>query len=394
MNGSTVTSSTADHVIVGAGVTGASIAFHLAQRKAGRIVVIDKDFVGQGNSCRSSALVRMHYAYAPEVRLAVLGYKIFSNWEEIVGRPTHFRRTGFVHITRREYVDRLKANVEMQQANGASTRLITSAELKEMEPDWNVEDFDVAAYEPDSGYGDGTGVATDFLERAREIGVDYRPQTFTQSIDVDAGRAMGVTTDKGRISTGSVVLATGPWTRPLLKPHGVDLPIELEYHVVVILKNPSGMKDRGLTCIDDLTRTYFRQEGSGMTLVGGYDGAAGAHPDEFPQSASTDDMAELVMAVSRRIPVLEDAGIAKNVTGIYDTTPDARPMLGKIPGIEGATCAVGLSGMGFKLAPGIGVVMSELLLDGKGKSADIESFYPGRFADGKPIRPETEYDDA
>jgi len=386
-------SKTADYVIIGAGVTGAAIAFQLAQRKAGRIVVIDKGFAGQGQSCRSSALVRMHYAYAPEVQLAVLGYKIFTHWEEIVGRPTHFRRTGFVHITRREYADRLRANVEMQQAKGANTSLITAAELKEIEPDWSVEDFDVAAYEPDSGYGDGAATATDFLDRAREMGVEYRPQTLTRSIDVEAERAVGVTTDKGGISSGSVVLATGPWTRTLLGPHGVDLAIENEYHVVVILKNPRGMKDRGLTCIDDITRTYFRQEGSGHTLVGGYDGVGGAHPDDFPQSASTDSMTDLVMAASRRVPALEEAGVAKNVTGIYDSTPDSRPMLGKVPGMEAAYCAVGLSGMGFKLAPAIGVVMSELILDGKAGSVDIDSFSPNRFAEGKPIRSRTEYDD-
>jgi glycine/D-amino acid oxidase-like deaminating enzyme len=385
---------TTDYLILGAGVIGTSIAFHLAQRKSGRITVIDKAFVGQGNSGRSSALVRMHYAYAPEVQLAVLGYKVFSNWEEIVGRPTHFCRTGFVRITKREYADRLRANVSMQQANGANTRLITAAELKEMEPDWNVEDFEIAAYEPDSGYDDGAAVATDFLSRAREMGVEYQPQTLTESIDVEAERVVGVTTDRGEISAGAVVIATGPWTQPLLAPHGVSLPIDPEFHVVAMLKNPPGMKDRGLTCIDGITETYFRREGSDLTLVGDHYGERGADPDDFPQSSSAEEMARMVGSACRRVPALEEAGVARSVTGIYDTTPDTRPMLGRVPGLDGAYCAVGLSGMGFKLCPAVGIAMSELILDGRGTSVDIDSFAPSRFAEGKSIKAEHEYAEA
>jgi glycine/D-amino acid oxidase-like deaminating enzyme len=382
---------TTDYLILGAGVIGTSIAFQLAQRKAGRIAVIDKSFAGQGNSGRSSALIRMHYAYAPEVQLAVLGYKIFANWEEIVGRPTHFRRTGFVRIAKREYADRLRANVSMQRENGANTRIISATELKEMEPDWNTDDFDIAAYEPDSGYGDGAAVATDFLSRAREMGVEYQPQTFAKSIDVEAGRVVGVTTDRGEISAGAVVIATGPWTQPLLAPHGVALPIEPEFHVVAMLENPPGMEGRGLTCIDGITETYFRREGSDMTLVGEFYGETGVDPDDFPQSSSAEEMARMVGSACRRVPALQEAGVARSVTGIYDKTPDARPMLGRVPGLDGAYCAVGLSGMGFKLSPAVGIAMSELMLDGKGTSIDIDSFAPGRFAAGKPIKAAHEY---
>jgi glycine/D-amino acid oxidase-like deaminating enzyme len=333
----------------------------------------------------------MHYAYAPEVQMAVLGYKFFSNWEETVGRPSHFRRTGFVYITKREYADRLQANVSMQRDNGANTQIISAAELKEMEPGWNTDDFDIAAYEPDSGYGDGAATASDFLSRAREMGVEYQPQTFTKSIDVEAGRVVGITTDRGEISAGTVVIATGPWTQPLLAPHGVALPIESEFHVVAMLKNPPGMEGRGLTCIDDITETYLRREGSDMTLVGDYFGERGADPDDFPQSSSAEEMAKMVGSTCHRVPALEEAGVARSVTGIYDMSPDTRPMLGRVPGLDGAYCAIGLSGMGFKLCPAVGIAMSELMLDGKGTSVDIQSFAPSRFADGKPIKAAHEY---
>src|SRR6202158_3236722 len=184
--------STADILILGAGVMGASLAFHLTQRKPGRVVVIDKDFAGQGASGRSSALIRMHYSFAPEVQLAVKSLEIFRNWQEIVGVAGDFRRTGFVRIVPSSEVDRLRANVAMQRELGVNTNLISGAELKQMEPDWNVADIDVAAYEPDSGYGDGAGVANGFLDAAKERGGTYLPRTLVTSLLNGRGRVSAV----------------------------------------------------------------------------------------------------------------------------------------------------------------------------------------------------------
>ena len=161
--------STADIVILGAGVMGASIAFHLAQRKAGKIVVIDKGHVGQGGSGRSSALVRMHYSYPPEVQLALVSLQMFQHWRDVVGAEGDFRKTGFVRIVHPGEGVRLKHNVEMQCGLGVNVTLIDRHQLKELEPDWQVDEVELAAYEPDSGYGDGAGVANDFLTRAREL---------------------------------------------------------------------------------------------------------------------------------------------------------------------------------------------------------------------------------
>jgi len=157
---------TADIVIVGAGVTGCSIAMQLALRKAGRILILDKSEVGFGGSGRSSALVRMHYSFPAEVQLAVKSLEIFKAWPEIVGRPGDFRSTGFVRLVPGDEIERLRLNVEMQRGLGVNTSLIGPRELSELEPDWNVDDVVAAAYEPDSGYGDGAGAASDFLARA------------------------------------------------------------------------------------------------------------------------------------------------------------------------------------------------------------------------------------
>ncbi len=384
---------TADVVILGAGVMGASVAFHLAKRRAGKIVVIDKGHVGQGGSGRSSALVRMHYSYPPEVQLALTSLHMFEHWREVVGEEGDFRKTGFVRIVHPSESERLKQNVEMQRKLGVNVKLIDRRELQELEPDWKVDEVELAAYEPDSGYGDGAGVANDFLTRARELGVTYLSKTEALKFLVEGERVRGVGTDHGEIAAPVVVAATGPWTRPLFQRIGTELPIETEYHQVAILKNAPGMKGGGCACIDSVSATYFRSDAHDKFLIGDFYGQRGADPDNFPQRASDDGLEEIIERASRRVPKLENAEVMRGVTGVYDMTPDSRPLLGEVAGVPGLYLCAGFSGMGFKISPAIGLVMSELLLDGRGKTVDIRSFCPGRFDAGKPIKAEFEYKD-
>ncbi len=392
MNNGNSTTKTADIVILGAGVMGAAIAFHLAKRKAGKIIVVDKGHVGQGGSGRSSALIRMHYSYPPEVQLALVSLHMFEHWRDLVSEEGDFRKTGFVRIVHPGETEQLKQNVEMQRKLGVNVKLIDRVELKELEPDWAVNEVELAAYEPDSGYGDGAGVANDFLARARDLGVVYLPKT-PASFRVESGRVRGIGTEHGEIATPVLVAATGPWTRPLFQQVGVDLPIATEYHQVAILKNVPDMKGGGCACIDSVSATYFRSDAHDKFLIGDFYGQRGADPDNFSQRASDDGLEEIIERACRRVPKLENAEVMRGVTGIYDMTPDSRPLLGKIPGVEGLYVCAGFSGMGFKISPAIGLVMSELLLDGRGKTVDISSFCPDRFAEGKPIKAEHEYKD-
>ena len=384
---------TADIVILGAGVMGASIAFHLAKRRSGKIIVLDKDHVGRGGSGRSSALVRMHYSYPPEVQLALISLHMFQNWQEVVGEPGDFRKTGFVRIVHPNETERLKQNVEMQRSLGVNVELITRQQVKELEPDWIVDEIELAAYEPDSGYGDGAGVANDFLSRAREMGATYLPRTCATAFRIENGRVTGVLTDQGEIAAPIAIAATGPWTRPLFQNVGYDLPIETEFHQVAILKNAPGMKGGGCSCIDSVTATYFRSDAHDKFLVGDFYGQRPIDPDNFPQRASDEGLEELIERATRRIPKLENAEVMRGVTGVYDMTPDSRPLLGEIPGIKGLNVCAGFSGMGFKISPAIGLVMSELLLDGRATSVDISSFRPSRFAEDQPIKAAFEYKD-
>jgi len=335
----------------------------------------------------------MHYSFPPEVQLALVSLRMFEHWEELVGEGSLFQKTGFVRIVHPNEMERLRLNVEMQRRIGVNLSLISGRDLHQLEPDWFVDEVEFAAYEPDSGYGDGAGVANDFLARARERGVCYFPRTDATSIRTEEDRVLGVTTNHGEIDAPVVIAATGPWTRPLLQKVGCDLPIETEYHQVAILKNPPAMRGGGCACIDSGTQTYFRPDGPDKFLVGDFYGERPVDPDNFPQRASEESLEAVIERACRRIPKLANAEVMRGVTGVYDMTPDSRPLLGETAGIKGLYVCAGFSGMGFKISPAVGLVMSELILDGVAKTVDIGAFRPQRFAEGKAIKAEYEYVD-
>lgn len=381
----------ADFIILGAGIMGASIAFHLAQRGFKNVVVIEKDHAGQGASGRSSALVRMHYCFPPEVQLAVKSLEIFEHWKEIVGEPTELRKTGFVRLVPRQELDLLKANVAMQRKLGANAEVIEIGDLKKMEPDWNLEDEPAVAYEPNAGYGDALIATQDLLNASRTMGVEYRPRTRATKILVQGDKVRGVSTDKGDIHSSHVVVATGQWTKPLLLQTGIDLPIVTEFHQVAILRNPPEMKGGGAACIDSSKTLYFRSDAQDKTLVGDFFGEKDVDPDDFPQRPSPDWLEKILETASQRVPKLQNADIMRGITGVYDVTPDYRPLLGETREVRGLFVAAGFSGMGFKISPAIGLVMAELLLEGQARTVDISSFRPSRFEEGQPIKAEFEY---
>jgi len=207
-----------------------------------------------------------------------------------------------------------------------------------------------------------------------------------------SGAAAGSRSGGDRVYAGTVVLAAGVWAPPLLRTIGVSLPIETELHRVAVLAHGPG-HGTPVACIDSVTQTYFRPEAGGaMTLVGAFAGQRGWDPDAAA-AAADEDLAPLVQAAARRIPALEDAGIVRGVTGVYDMTPDARPLLGRLPGLDGLIVAAGFSGMGFKIAPAVGEGIVGLIAGAPAGSVDLAPFRPDRLGEGRPIEPPNPYSD-
>lgn len=383
----------ADVIIVGAGVIGAATAFHLGLAGAGEVLVLDRATVGSGMSCRSSALIRMHYTFGPEVELAVRSDAMFDAWTDLTGRPSCVRRTGFARIVAPGEEDALRANVAMQRALGAQAEVVGAAELKELAPGLHTGDIECAAWEPHGGYGDGAVVAGDLLAAARKRGVSYRPHTEVRALIRDGNRVIGVETPAGPQYAGSVILAAGVWSPALLATAHISLPVETELHRVAVLAHGPA-EGAPVACIDSTTQTYFRPEAGGsMTLAGSFTGPRGTDPDTLPVTTRLEDLIPVVQAASHRVPALADAGLVRGVSGAYDMTPDARPLLGHLDGLDRLIIATGFSGMGFKIAPAVGESLAALITGKPDGSIDLAPFRPGRLADGHPIEAPNPYSD-
>ncbi|MBM4407290.1 MAG: FAD-binding oxidoreductase [Chloroflexi bacterium] len=382
---------TADVIVVGAGVQGASLAFHLALRGA-RVVVLERGTVAAGATGRSSGFVRMHYDLESEVRLAAVSHPYFLNWLGHVGAgDCEFVRTGFVQIVPEALEPALRANVAMQQRVGVDTRLIAPSDLEALMPGIRADDFTVAAYEPASGYADPSGTAGGFIAAARAHGAQFVGGCSVQSVTVETNRVTGVSTSRGEFSAPVVVDAAGAWSATLAATVGVEVPLEPWRHETAYFGLPDGRSARFPIVIDTPNDVYFRPEGRDLMLVGlEVASEIGGSPDR-PERAIGQSVVELMASrVCERVPWMAGGTYRTGHDGQDGITPDERPVLGPA-GPDGFFLACGFSGTGFKTAPGVGLAMSEWILDGRPTTVDITPYGLERFAEGRHLVGEHPY---
>lgn len=375
---------TADVIIVGGGVHGASIAFHLALRGV-RALVIEKNFVGGGATGRSSGLVRMHYDAQVESELAWTSFQYFRNWQDMVGGDSGFTRTGFIQIVAAENTDKLKFNVAWQQRLGIPTFIISADDVKRLAPAFVTDDFECAAYEPESGYAMPGDTANSLMQAARERGARLRQECAVTGIKTNGGKVTGVDTTQGEFFAPVVVNAAGAWANAFNRMVGIELEYNTWKHDTMFVVRPRAVRALHPTVIDFPKDMYFRPEGN-LTLVGLEDGNPfGESPDDDTDHAAPDFAERAIERLCRRVPVMESAGYHSAHSGFDGITADQHMLLGAA-GPDGFYLDCGHSGTGFKIAPAVGLCMSELILDGAGKTVDISALSPDRFAQGKAIR--------
>lgn len=373
---------TADAIVIGGGVHGTSVLWHLAKRGL-RTVLIEKRFLAAGGTGKSTALVRQHYDNFVESALTHKSWEYFTDWEKIVGGDAGFIKSGFVRTVILSEVDALKANVEMHKRLGINTFLIGPGDLKELEPSYDVSDVESAAYEPDSGYADPQATTLAFAEAARKLGAQVYQEVQVGKIIEQGGRVSGVLTDRhGEISAPVVVVCAGPWTPELVRPFGVSLPIVCDRHQVASFVAPSDVKLR-VCCIDGAKEMYFRPEGHNLVLVGCGTGARNVDPDNYNEGIDEDHIIFTAQRISERIPRMEEGLSQGGYAGFYDMSPDEKCLLGELP-VRGLYVNAGHSGTGFKIGPAVGLCLSELICDGISKTVDITPLRWSRFAEGKP----------
>ena len=373
---------TADVVVIGGGVQGASLAFHLASRGA-RVTVVERQTVGAGATGRSSGLVRVYYDLLAEARVAAVALDWFRDWEERVGGECGFTVAGFLWIERGEAADRVRANVASHRELGVDSSVVDAAAIRELAPGLAVEADEVAAWEPGSGYADPSMTAGSFMRAARERGAQLVQGAEVTAIPVDGGRVRGVVTTKGSIDAPVVVNAAGGWAGRVGALAGLDLPLTVWRHDTGYLGVPSSVPRPIPVVIDIPNEMYFRPEGSELVLVGlEDDNQMGGSPDRETAVAAAAFPDRASERMVRRVPGLIDGTFRTSHSGQDGlTTTDQRPLLGPA-GPDGFFLDCGHSGTGFKTSPAIGLGMAEWILDGAPRSVDLAPFAYTRVAPG------------
>lgn len=374
----------ADVIVVGAGVQGASLAFHLAQRGT-RVLVLERQSIAAGATGRSSGFVRMHYDLESDARLAWASFPYFREWQDVVGAgDCGFVRTGFLQIMPEALAANVRANVEMQQAIGIATGIVDRAEIARLVPGVVTDDIGIGAYEPESGYADPAGTTAGFLAAARDLGARLVQGCQVLAVAVDGDAVVGVETDRGRFDAPIVVDVGGAWAARLASTVGVAVPVEAWRHDTAFFGLPPGRSVDFPIVIDEPNQVYFRPEGRDMMLVGLEAGnEIGGSPDRPLSSATPATIEDMVRRVCARVPWMAEGNL-RTAHGGQDgiTTADQRPILGRA-GPDGFYLACGFSGTGFKTAPAVGACLAELILDGQATTVDISGYSLERFAEGR-----------
>jgi sarcosine oxidase, subunit beta len=386
-------SGTTEAIIIGAGVMGASLAFHLTRAGLKPITILDKKGLCGGMTAKSGALVRMHYTNEPEARMAFAALPYFQHWRDMVGGECGFTRTGFIMTVTPDNADRLRKNVEMLQRVGVNTSVLTPQELRELQPFTRVDDLTVAAFEPESGYADPRATATAFMQQALQQGAILREGVAVTAIRASGGRVVGVDTSDGPFDAPIVVVMAGPWSDRLLRTVGIDLSLTPQRAQVAFYHRPPTLAKGHMVFIDGALGTYFRPHSAGSTLigVGRWKSEPPPDPDRYNEANDPDFIPAAKAKAARRIPGLQQAEYERGHAGIYDVSPDSRAILDRAPGLEGLFIAAGFSGTGFKISPTVGACMAELITRGQATFVDITPFRFSRFQENRPIRGPHEY---
>ena len=381
----------ADVVVIGGGVNGASTAFNLTRLGVKRVTLIERRALAAGATGKSGSLVRMHYTNEAESRLAWESLKIFRDFDAAVGGDCGFEAPGFVQIVGPAHAEALATNVAMQQRVGIDTRLVSPAELREIVPGIRVDDVGGAAWEPHSGFADPNATTFAFAEAARRRGATIETDCEALRIVVEGGRVAGVETSRGRIAAPMVVAVPGAWAGRLLAPLGLDFGLAPYRIQVSIFRWPEGFTRRHPALIDATRAAWIRPEGHASTLIGVELGAGHADPDKYDEGVDEAYVALCRDALAARLPAFERATMRGGWAGMLMMSPDGRPIIDQIPSVPGLFVMLGDSGTSFKTSPAIGRCLAEWIVKGKPETADLAPFRSTRFAEGRPWVDATDY---
>lgn len=373
-------------VVVGGGVMGASIAFHLAEAGITDVLVLEKDTLAAGSTSRSAGGVRAQFSDAVNIELGARSLPAFEQFGARPGGEIDLHQVGYLFLhTEADAWAAAQDAVALQNSLGVATRLLSADEAGELSPGVVVDDVLGATFHPRDGYCSPENVVQGYARAARSLGATVRTGVEVTGIESSGAGITGVVTTDGVVRCSTVVCAAGAWSRQVGAWVGVDLPIEPLRRQIVVTE-PLGddllarFGDRTPMTIDAASTFYLHREGPGILFGMSYRGERPGFVDGF----SDDWLPDLLEAMERRAPALLDVGLAHRWAGYYEVTPDHNAVIGEAAGVSRFLYAAGFSGHGFLQGPAVGEVVRDLYL-GRTPPVDVSSLSADRFAAGTTI---------
>ena len=375
---------TADIVIIGSGIVGSSVAYHLSEQGCANVLVIEREaHQGKGSTGKSMGGVRAQFSTPVNIQMSLYSIDFFSHFDEVVGHPADYRPHGYLFCaTNERHLEYLKTNREKQLSLGVkNVELVSRADITGMVPQLRVDDVIGGSYCPTDGFVDPHSVMMGFMLKARERGVRLWLDTKVTGVDVERGQVTSVMTTRGQVATPVVVNAAGAWAADVAKMAGAQLPVEPLRRQLVPTEPFDGLAKRFPMVIDMSTGFHFRREGKGILL-------AWNDPDETPGFKTDFDSSFIEKILTRaaaRVPCLVDAEVnpRRAWAGLYEMTPDHHAIIGPAPGVQGLYFVNGFSGHGVMHSPASGRVAADLILRGHSDLIDATQLSVERFAAGR-----------
>lgn len=373
----------ADVVIIGGGVMGASSAYHLARAGVGNVLLLEREpYFGQGATGRCAGGVRYQFGTEVNVRLSIASLAMLERFKDEIGQDPEYKRCGYLFVlTAPEDVERFQNNVAMQRRLGVDVEWLSGDEVRKRLPMMCFDDALGGTFHAKDGLADPNSVVMGYIKRARHLGVAAMTDVEVVGIEVAKGKVHAVETKAGRVECLAAVNATGPWAGIVGEMASVEIPISpVRRQMVTTTPLPELPADFPFV-IDFAQSLYFHREGEGI-LTGM---SNPAEPPGYDQSIDPEWELVAIEAAAARMPMLERAGRLAGWAGLYEVTPDAHPIFGHTP-VEGFWVVGGFSGHGFMHGPIAGKLISEFILDGKATSVDVSSLDLARFTEGRLVQ--------
>ena len=377
-------SETADVVIIGSGIVGSSVAYHLSQQGCTNVLVIEREaHQGKGSTGKSMGGVRAQFSTAANIEMSRYSIDFFSRFEEVVGHPADYRPHGYLFCaTTQRHLEYLKANRTRQLGMGVeNVQLVSRDDIREFVPQLKVDDIIGGTFCPTDGFVDPHSVMMGFMLNARERGVRLWLDTPVTEIIVEEDRVKGVLTSRGFVSTRIVVNAAGPWAAQVAKTAGIELPVEPLRRQLVPTEAFDQLPKRFPMVIDMSSGFHFRREGAGILLAWNDP----AETPGFKTDFDTTFIEKILTRAADRVPCLAEASVnpRRAWAGLYEMTPDHHAIIGPAPGVNGLYFVNGFSGHGVMHSPASGRITADLILHGSSEITDATKLGVDRFASGR-----------